>query len=613
MSLRARRGPALVALALFAALLLAWTRPALAWVDVTIEGDDVRVSVAADGKARIEHRITLKIAGGPLRALDLRGVDHDAVPDADGYVVPQREAASNSLASAVPVALELMPPGNKPEPDGSPARSTLKIRFQNDRGLGRGVYVVLARYTTNLAPSIRADGALAKVVWTGPLWPDGLASVRTTFELPAAPTEPRTDESMARSAEPGDPREPSAADRPLVLSTLRRGLKTDAIELLRPYVPKGEVPTWAIRADRRAFTITTPAPRKPELRSGAAAFFSEPALRTLWIAFAVALFLLYSVVVALKSAAVAREASAAGTHARPLVPLPATLRALLAGAFLVAGLWIELLARKATLGALLVLAASLLAAHLPPAWKRGSRLRGPGRWLPVAESQAFNDPPREAGGALDVSTRRGKVVFSLVLLALGAGVVALHDLSPYQAQLVAFDATALLAVFGTGLRSGLPPDPGKAPTRFLRELARRLRKTPGGRELRIIGRIRVPEGATEPDELRLSVAPRASIQGFSAIEVGVVHVPGIGGPIGLPEVLLRVGEGSPCEIALGDLPKLGRCARGRKPKERVIGLSPRLPTVRMTAGLVLRLVAMVSAPSAEKAAPTTPARDRRAA
>lgn len=609
MSLRARRGPALAALAFFAALLLAWARPAFAWVDVTLEGDEVRVSVQPDGTARVEHRITLKIAGGPLRSLDLRGVDRDAVPETDGYIVPLREAAQNSLASAVPLALELMPPGNKPEADGSPALSTLKIRFQNERGIGRGAYVILLRYGTNLASRISADGAMARVQWKGPVWPDGLASVRTTFELPAAPTEPRADD--LRAPTPGEARDQGPQDRPLILSTLRRGLKTDALELLRPYVPKGEAPQWSLHADLRAFTFTTPAPRRPEVKTGAAALLAEPALRTLWILGAIGLFLLFTVLVALKSAEVARDAKAAGTSPHPLVPLPAFARALLAGLALVAGLWVELFARKATIGALLVLAASLLAAHLPPPWKRGARLRGPGRWLPVAEALAFKDPPRPRGGYLDASTRPGKVVMTLVLLALAAGVVALHEISPYQASLVAFDVTALLAVFGTGLRSGLPPDPGQAPARFLRDVARRLRKNLPREELRLVGRIRVPEGASEPDELRLVISPKASIQGFAAIEIGVVYVPGIGGPIGLPEALLRFGEGSACEQAIGEHAQLGRAARGRKARERVLAFSPRLPTVRMTAALAARLVGLVSAGATGKPA-ASPAKKARA-
>ena len=76
MSARVRLGAALPALAF--ALSTAAARPALAWVDAHVEGDDVRVTLDRGGEARVEHKITLKIAGGPLRSLDIRGVDADA-------------------------------------------------------------------------------------------------------------------------------------------------------------------------------------------------------------------------------------------------------------------------------------------------------------------------------------------------------------------------------------------------------------------------------------------------------------------------------------------------------------------------------------------------------
>src|SRR4051812_11326703 len=105
---RSRRGRRLFGLALvrqirlrsrlafgFASLLLilGMSTPALSWVDVHVEADDAKVALDASGTARIEHKIRLKIAGGPLRSMDLRGVDKDAAPDPQGcYVVTAREA-----------------------------------------------------------------------------------------------------------------------------------------------------------------------------------------------------------------------------------------------------------------------------------------------------------------------------------------------------------------------------------------------------------------------------------------------------------------------------------------------------------------------------------------
>jgi hypothetical protein len=610
MSLVARRGPApaLIALALACLVSLCAPRTARAWVDVNVEGDDVRLTIAPTGMVRVEHRITLKIAGGPLRAIDLRGVDRDAVPEVDGYVVPQREAQASSLASAVPIAAEMMPADPKPNDDGTPALPVLKIRFQNDKGLGRGVYVILVRYTSNLANRISLDGSMARVAWRGPVWDDGLDSARVTFDFPAAPNEPRLDD-----AQPGDAPLAVGVAPPVTLSTLHRSVTRDAIELMRPYAPKGDRITWAVRADARALRGALPDPSRNAASSITEDGLGAPALRALVLAAALAIFLVYALLVGRKSFDVARAAEAAGAVARPVVPLPMVLRALLAGVTLVAGLAVELVAHRATLGALLVLAATLFASHLPSKWKAGARLRGPGRWLPVAEAVAFRDPPRAPGGHLDFSTRNGKIVFTLVLAVFATGVYFLSDVSPYQAQIVALDLPVILAIFGTGLRSSLPPDPGSAPASLLRRVAKLVRREQRKDLPRIVGRIRVPEGSSEPDELRLAVLPRSAHSGFLTLEIGVVHVAGAGGSFALPEVLLRVTDGSDCDRALAPFTRHGRSMRGRKPGERVYAFSPRLPTARMTAGLVTRLCRAVAAPAARDAAPRSAPASRKAA
>lgn len=604
MSPVARRGPApaLFALALACLVSLCAPRSARAWVDVNVEGDDVRLTYTPSGLVRVEHRITLKIAGGPLRAIDLRGVDRDAVPEADGYVVLQREAQANSLLSAIPIATELMPAEARPNDDGSPALSVLKIRFQNDRGLGRGVYVILVRYTSKLANRITLDGSMARVAWRGPVWDDGLDSARVTFDFPAAPNEPRLDDGPPALGE-ARPFAAGSAAAPVTLSTLHRSVTRDAIELMRPYAPKGEQITWAVRADARALRAALPETTRAAPATIDEGGLAAPAMRALVLAGAFAIFLVYAVLVGRKSVDVARAAEAAGATARPIVPLPMILRALLAGASLVAGLAVELVFHRATLGALLVLAATLFAAHLPAKWKAGARLRGPGRWLPVAEAEAFRDPPRAPGGHLDFSTRNGKIVLTLVLAAFAGGVYLLSDVSSYQAQIVALDLPAILAIFGTGLRSSLPPDPGSAPASFLRRVAKLVRREQRKDLPRIVGRIRIPEGSSEPDELRLAVLPRAVASGFVTLEIGVIHVAGAGGSLALPEVLLRVADGSECDRALQLLSRHGRSMRGRKPGERVYAFSPRLPTARMTAGLVTRLARAVAAATAQDAAP----------
>ena len=607
MCLRARLGAALCALVVAVVVLVGRPSPARAWVDVRVEADDVRVSVDRGGDARVEHKITLKIAGGPLRSIDLRGVDADAVPEPDGYVVPQKEAARGSLASAQGVSAEKLPPDVKPQADGSPAPPVIRVRFDPDRGLSRGVYVLLVRYTTKLGGRIVVGGPFARLSWRGLVWEDGFDSARVTFELPAAPTEPRADDVEAGDAEGGQ-------RAPLVLSTVRRGTAKDQIELLRPYAPKGEAITWAVRADARAFQSSAPAvAAKPAgMRATIDGALGEPGRRLLLFAGAISLFLLYASLVALKTGETARHARAAGATPRPLVPIPDALRAILAGAALVAGVFVELLLMRATIGAALVLVAVMLAAHRTPQWKRPA-LRGPGRWLPIAETVALREPPRPTGAWLDAGTRAGKVFMLLSIGAVIGAAVLLHDTSPFRAHLVAFDAVALLVIFGTGRIAELPPDPALAPTRLLREITKRVRKAFPADRLRIVGRIRVPDGSADPDELRLAIAPKVAPPGFGAIEVGVIFARGAGGAIALPEVILRVTSGSPCDQALARLSKHGRATRGRKKGERAIVLSPRLPTVRMTASMVIRLLNALEA--ARVARPVQAARtpSRRAA
>ena len=600
---RARSCAAFCALVVAALVVLGAPRPALAWVDVNVEADDVRVSLDKGGDARVEHKITLKIAGGPLRSFDIRGVDADATPELDAYVVPQKEAARSSLASAQSVVAERLPPDGRPRADGSPAPIVLRIRF--DHGLGRGVYVLLVRYTTRLAGHLTADGPLARFAWRGPVWDDGFDSARVTFEVPAAPTAPRAD-----GAEPSDGL--GGGKSPLVLSTLRRGTAKDQLELLRPYAPKGESITWAIRVDAHALQPVAPAPPPKSVRDTLDGALGEPAQRALLALAALSLFLFYSSLVALKSAETARHARAAGATPRPLVALPATLRAIFAGAALVVGVFVQMRLLRATVGALFVLAAVLLAAHRTPRWAR-AELRGPGRWLPLAEALAFRDGPRPRGAYLDVSTRAGKVFLLVALSAVLGAAWILADTSPFRAELVAFDAVALLAVFCTGRIAELPPDPAAAPARLLRDVARRVRKAWPADAVRLVGRIRVPDGSAKADELRLAVAPRAAPIGFGAIEVGVVFVPGAGGPLALPEVILRLTSGSPCEEALARQLRQGRATRGRRKGEQAILFTPRLPTARMTAGLVIGLLRALADGHRARVPAADRARVRRAA
>lgn len=590
MLIRLARPSSLVAVCL-ALGSLAVPRSALAWVDARVAGDDVRVDIAKDGAARVEHKITLRISGGPLRALDLRGVDADAVPETDGYVIPGKDAASGSLAQAEPVSIEMLPPSNRVQEDGTKEPSIMRIRFDADKGLSRGVFVMFVRYKTELFRRglIHRDGSMAQLHWSGLSWNDGFDSARATFILPIGPTEPRPDDTT--STENGEP----GTDTPKAstLSTLRRGTGRDELELLRPYAPKGEAVQWAVRFDARALDVTAAKLPSSDATAPAAPSSVTPARRDFLFFGAGLLFVLYSLVVALKSREVLRTTAAAGAEARPLIPLPMYVRSVAAGLALVAGLLLQLFLRTGTLGALCVALAAALSMHRSPTVPSVSRLRGPGSWLPITEEEAFDRLPRKTGTYLDSSTRAGKAILFATLAALGVAVYFVSERSMYHAYLLGFDAVALLTIFCTGRLSDVPLDAVSFAKPYLHAVAKRLRKAAkkAGEDIRISPRIRFPEGSSTPDEMRLAIVPRSPLNGFVGLEIGIVSIPSAESAVHAPELILRVANGSPCEEALSTVLDQGKSQRGRRSSERAITFVPRLPTTWMTADLALRLVA----------------------
>jgi hypothetical protein len=603
-----RLGPAFAATLLAVAVLLGAV-PARAWVELHVTGDDVRVTVDRTGHARVEHRVALRIAGGPLKSIDLVGVDPDATPEGGAYVVPTKDPKSTSLAGATPVRAEIVPATGKPAEDGAPSPPRMRLVFEHERGLGRGLYVVVVRYATNLGARglVAPAGAMTRIRWTGPVWEEGFDSARTVFELPPAPTEPRADEAAPGSADP--------LERPTVLSSVRRSPDKDEIELVRPFVPREQAITWAIRVDPHALGARTVDLGPTAPRSSGSAELVDGSNRPIALAVGAALALVYGLLVLLKGLEVRRASAAAGVDPRPLVPIPLWARAPLAGAALAGGVAFEVLLPSGTTGALAVAVAVALAAHRTPARPKTASLQRPGRWLPVSEAEAFRDPPRPRGALLDVSTRMGKLLFVLAVGGLVAGVVALAEPMPYYAHLLAFDLPAILVLFGTGRISELPADPAIAAGPVLRAITRRVVKAmKGGEELRVVPRIHVPNDCPDADELRVLLVPKSALPGFVSLELGVVFAHGEGGSIALPEILLRVTAGSECERALGRIARHGRSSRGRKPEERVFGFSPRLPTAKMTAALAAALaVAVADAGRVERAEPARPARSRRRA
>lgn len=600
----------------FAVAILLAPRHASAWIENHVLGDEVTITVDRSGKALVEHRILFHTNGNVrFRKYVIRGVDRDAVPVANSYIIPAREALSNSLEAATPLTLKLVHP---PEDDAGSAPARLEIAVDDEKGVRRGKYVLVIRYRTDLVGTgrVRRDGAFTRLSWKGPVFEDGFDNARTTLILPKGPTPPR-------AAEDSVPTE-QEDDRPTFLSEVRRMGSSDEIELLLTYVPKGESVEWVVRIDPRSLDTDLPRIEDPheepsEERKEHARQAELPLkLPYDWRLLAALTFALSTVLTWLKAREVNVLSTQANAEMPSVIPFPGWVRGILAGAAFVAGLALQFVGRP-VLGAASIVLAAILTAYRPARLDAQASLRRPGRWLTVSENEALVGLPRPTGGWLDFSTWRGKGLLLLVLALHGVAVWYVLPLSLWHAVLIGADSVFALALFGTGMGKALPPDMTVEPARFLSRVLRRLRRRKDLDGLRIVPRIRIPVGEVDPDEVRLLLAPRTPLRGFTSIEIGMTYAIGMGARVAMPEILLRVVADSPCDRALAAASRMGRLGRGRKKDERVVSLSPRFPTVRMTAeiaaALAIRVIDREARKDRAKAKRVEPAakKDRKAA
>jgi hypothetical protein len=527
--------------------------------DVRFASDEARVTVNEAGVARVEHALKYRVIGPLPRSVELTGVEPEALVDP---VVP-------TLLDGAPASdAHLERKGDRAVRvtfDPAPAR----------RGAVRSsVLSVRVAYTVDLvkAGELTPSGAMWRLRWTAPAAPEGYDSARTTFDLPAAPTEPRlvADEGAAED----DGR----------TTTLKRGPERDELAIERPHVAKGEPATWSARVDPRAF----PRVVDPTLRpSPAASPQPESPTRTRGWLVAALVGILFGALVRAKHAAFARACKESGVAPAGLVGfMPGALGAWLAGAALGAAV-VAQASSMPVLGALGVVVAMVLA--VSRATRPAPAPRGPGQWLALSADEAFARGP-DAGvlGCADAATDAGKwVLVGVALAAVGTGVaLALGSTQIVWAWLVPLDALALLPVLITGSRAQLPPDRVAAPKERLAALHRSLKRDAA---LRVAPWARVPTGASVPDELRLLVVPRAPIPGVVGIEVGVAWTATPAGYAPEPEVLVRVREATAAAARMVALAPGRRAVHGRKTDERVVRLVPTLPSRAGTIALVKRL------------------------
>jgi hypothetical protein len=570
----------------FALMATLATARAHAWQEAHEAGDDVDIHVGPDGIASVQHRLRWHVVHGPLRSIDLLDFE---VPAAS--VDPNVEVTAedgHKLTAHVTTVQERR--DGKRDENRDPARDerTIRIEVDEPRSFLRGTFTFEVHYRVDWVASraLAVDGPAWRLTWSGPIAADGFDSSRVTFELPAAPGEPR-----AILADTGAPDES-------VVSSLRRDPTQDTLELVRPHVAKGDSIVWTVRLDPRALHAVV----DPRLRPPARAKLPEEPNRIFDASLAgmlAALGLGFAWLVLQKTRAFAAQCAANGGGAVGLIPLPALGRAALAGAALAAGVASQVLdpGDGYAIGAALVALSALAAAVRPVAGARAPR--GPGRWLVLRPDDAFAGP-WHAGHWLDVDARAGRLgaatATGVVVALVAVTALVARAVDPHLPWLAALDATALAPLFLTGRGSSLAPERAHRGAPWLAKVFARLR--PDG-ALRVAPWIRsVSRGDVAPqsdpprvegDELRLLVLPRAATPGLVGIEVGLAWSATPVGWAGSPEVLVRVLERSAAASRLGTAIPSARTTFGRHADERVASLRPHATTAAGTTALVREL------------------------
>ncbi|HEY2515645.1 MAG TPA: hypothetical protein VGI39_32475 [Polyangiaceae bacterium] len=551
----------------FTAAALLFASPAHAITDAHFTGDDVTVTVDEAGLARIEHAVGYRFSGGAPKGFDLNGIEPEATIDPSAPVVLDGQVTNAAHVEA----------------RGRGLHVTLDGLLRSEK---RGVLVVRVRYAVDLIKTreLSVDGVMWRLGWTSPVASEGFDAARVVFDLPGAPTEPTAIDAEGESAGVLPARRPIASDGTTGedgrVVTLQREPLRDRLEMERPHVARGEAALWLARVDPRAF----PRVQDPSMRPAApSAELTAPAGRSYRALLVAALVgLLFGALSWRKSRAFAQACRGARVKARGLVPrLSPVVRALVAGSAFASAVALEI-ADRPSRAALALVVAMVLVAHRAP--EAPFVPRGPGHWMPLSPSEAF--ARERVSDPLDAFTASGRVTLALATLASIALGFALSRFDRIWGALVPLDALALLPLFATGSYAQLPPDRARAPKKLLAALHRAFKRVPS---IRVAPWARVPVGATQPDELRLLVLPRAPMPGVVGIEVGVAWLPTPVGYAPETEVLVRVRDDSAAAARLSLLAPRRRPVPGRKPDERVLRLVPALGLRSGALALVQRL------------------------
>ncbi len=572
------------------ALLVAWPRRAHAWIEATVLSDDVTLTLDRAGAATVDHELSVRVRGGPLRAMTIPSVDSDAAPDGDASIAQTAKEGKGDPAASPPqtAAVSLTQDGN--------------LRLDIAGGLARGTYKIKLRYRTNLLATgaLERDGSMVRLRWLGPKWANGLDGAKVVLWVPTAPQEPRA--TGDRRDGDLDQRGVAVSGAGAFLSNVRRFPDHDELELVRSHVSRGEQVAWTAKLDPRALGAVADPKVMPPPSVNVAAVVRESRLeRQVFLAVGLGVAVLVTALTAMKGREVEALAVARGAVARPLVPLSVPLRAALAGPVFAAGIALELFVHPPVWGAGVLVVAMALMAHRAPHARPVAR--GPGRWLPLSDEEGFR---RSRGGArafFDIGTWTGKLMLLVVAAAVAGAAYATSRVSSYHASIAALDGLALVVLFATGRAAELPPE---LDGRWLAKLAKPLRAR-GDLKVSALGRF--VEGATEPDELRLVLAPKQPLRGLVSVEVGRAFTAGLGGAIASPQILARVTVDTPAEASLSSRAPEGRWTRGRREAERVLILEPSLPFDADVVALAVEVTRALRTPKATAKRPRPAPRD----
>ena len=543
------------------------------WQEAHRTQDDVRISVARDGSAVVDEQIRYRVVAGRLRSFDVKGIDADAVLTPEVEVTA--EDGSRFLAHAeftTETKSETRKADKGETKEVAPVvRVTVdEIQGARDKGLPRGIYAFLLKYKVDLVASHRLerDGSMWRLTWTSLPAPDGRDGVRALIDVPPSPTEPR----------PDAPKEGTDT----TIASVKRTAEKDEVELVRAHVPRDEAVQWRVRLDPKALPavvakelqIPAPPPPPPPKR-----------LPNVALGCCIVLSALLSYFLATwKMRAVSRLARDGAGEPRPLLPLPrkeVTFSLLFTGGILTASISLPIL------GAVLLLLAGASMTFMP----RPSRERvwGPATWLSVKDTDAFSQAST-THDSWDASTFRGAAfAFGLFGMSIALG-VGLGTYVPVLRLVLPISWLALAPLFLTGTPGQVAPS-NAAVASFLRPVFSRLRKETS---LRVSPWARVPEGKKSIEELRLLVLPRNAMPGVLGIEVACGTSASAVGYTFVPEVWLRVSEGSFAAERVEGTLEVDESVPGRRPEERALRVLPRFPSANATSDLVRELSALLA-------------------